>query len=173
MLDPVHVAFKKGWQKDYNSTKRGHSGRVTDADMQRAVDKAVADSGDIFAKAFTAAGYPVVTAPGPGVLRVSTALVNISISAPDIPTAGRSSVYSSEAGSATLVVEARDSTTGALLGAAMDARLVGDNSIMMRRTTVSNRADFQRVVSDWARISARGLGELKAASPVNAAGQHT
>jgi hypothetical protein len=168
MLDPVHIAFRKDWQKDYNSTKRGHSGRVTDADMQRAVDKAAAEYRDIFAKAFTAAGYQVVTTPGPGVLRVSTGLVNVSVTAPDIQTAGRSSTYAGEAGQATLVVEARDSTTGALLGAAIDARLAGDNAIMMRRSTVSNRADFQRLVGDWARISARGLSELKSSSPVAA-----
>ena len=168
MLDPVHIAFRKDWQKDYNSTRRGHAGRVTDAEMQRAVDKAAADSHDIFAKAFNGGGFPVVTAAGPGVLRVSTGLVNIQVTAPDIQTAGRSSTYASEAGQATLVVEARDSRTGELLGAAIDARLAGDNSIMMRRTTVSNRADFQRLVSDWAKISVNGLSELRSSSPVRA-----
>jgi hypothetical protein len=171
MIDPTHVAFKKDWKRDYNSTKRGHAGRVTDADMQRAVDRAVGESSNIFAQAFTKGGYAVVTSPGPGVLRVSTALVNITVTAPDIQTAGRSSTFAGEAGQATLVVEARDSVSGELLGAAIDARLAGDNSIGMRRTTVSNRADFQRLIGDWARISVNGLGELKSTSPVNAQGQ--
>jgi hypothetical protein len=36
----------------------------------------------------------------------------------------------------------------------------------MRRNSVTNRADFRRLVDDWAKISVRGLNELKASSPV-------
>jgi hypothetical protein len=167
MLDPTHVAFRKNWQRNYNSSKRGASGRISESDMQNAVDRAVKSATGIFEKAFADGGYQVVTEPGPDVLRVSTALVNISVSAPDRPTAGRSSTYSGEAGQATLVVEARDSASGALLGRAIDARLAGDREIMMRRTTVSNRADFENLIRDWAKISVNGLTELKASSPIN------
>jgi hypothetical protein len=166
MLDPTEVAFAKDWQRDYNRMKRGASGRISDADMTRAVNDAVGNASDIFAKAFTAGGYAVVTTPGPDVLRVRTGLVNIHVNAPDTRSAGRTSTYSDTTGSATLVVEARNSTTGAVLGRAVDARLAGDNTIMMRRTSVSNRADFQRLVTDWAKISVRGLGELKRLSPI-------
>ena len=134
--------------------------------MQKAVDQAVQSANDIFTKAFTDGGYQVVTTPGPDVLRVSTGLVNIRVTSPDVNTAGRSSSYSGEAGQATLVVEARDSQSGALLGRAMDARLAGDSSIMMRRTTVSNRSDFRNLVKDWAKISVSGLAELKTLSPI-------
>jgi len=166
ILDPTHVAFAKNWQREFNSTRRGSSGRVTDADMQRIVDQAIQESGDIFTRAFTDGGYQVVTTPGPDVLRVSTGLVNIRITSPDINRSGRSASYSGSAGQATLIVEARDSQTGAVLGRAFDARLAGDTAIMMRRTTVSNRNDFRNLVRDWARISVRGLTELKTMSPI-------
>jgi hypothetical protein len=165
ILDPTVVTFDKKWQKEQNSRSKGTSGRITDADMQKAIDKAVQSSSDIFAKAFAKGGYPVVTTPGPHVLKVSTAIANIRVTSPDVMTAGRSSSYASTAGQAHLVVEARDSTTGAILGRAIDARLAGDNSIMMRRTSVSNRADFEHLIADWARISVRGLNDLKASSP--------
>jgi Protein of unknown function (DUF3313) len=169
ILDPTEVSFAKNWQRDYNS-KSGLSGRVSDADMQSAVDKAVQSSSAIFAKAFTDGGYTVVTTPGPNVLRVRPALVNIRVTSPDTRSAGRSSTYSSTAGQATLVIEARDSTSGAVLGRGIDAKLAGDSAIMMRRTSVSNRADFQRLVADWAKISVRELNDLKAASPIGTNG---
>jgi hypothetical protein len=164
MLDKTEVAFREGWQRDYNSSTRAM--RVSDRDVQQIVDKGVAASSDIFAKAFSDGGWPVVTAAAPDVLRVRTGIVNIRVTAPDVMTAGRSSVYASEAGQATLIIDAWDSSTGTLLGRAYDSQLAGDNTIVMRRTSVSNRGDFRRLVQDWAKISVRGLNTLKATSPV-------
>jgi hypothetical protein len=167
MIDPTEVAFRKNWARDYNTTASGPSRRVSDADVQKATQQGAAAATDIFAAAFTKAGYPVVQAPGPDVLRVRTAVLNIEVRAPDIPTAGRSRSFANEAGEATLVVEARDSETGALIGRAADRRLAGDTTILSR-TTVSNRSDFRNLVQAWANDSARGLAELKALSPINA-----
>ena len=163
MLDPTEVAFQKNWRRDYNSTAPGR--RISDQELQNAISKGVSAASDIFAEAWTKGGYQVVTAPGPDVLRVTTGVVNIDVNAPDRPSAGRSYSFSSEAGSATLFLEARDSMTVAILGRAVDRRIVGDNSIAWR-TSVSNRADFRDMVKTWANASVRGLGELKSLSPV-------
>jgi hypothetical protein len=80
--------------------------------------------------------------------------------------AARTRSFSSEAGSATLFIEARDSTTGALLGRAVDQQIVGDNGALWR-TSVSNRGDFRDVVQTWANQSVRGMAELKALSPIH------
>jgi hypothetical protein len=167
LLDPTQVAFEKDWKRDYNNTTaRGLSGRISDSDIEDAVTRASKAATDVFAKAFAAGGYPIAAAPADGVLRVSTALVNVRVSAPEKMTAGRSRTYSGEAGSATLVVEARDSVTGALLGRAVDSRLAGDtSSMMMPRSTVSNRSDFRQLVERWAKQSVDGLNELKRLSP--------
>ena len=165
MLAPTELAFQKDWRRDYNSATRSLSGRVSDRDIQEALTKGVAAANDIFADAWTKAGYTVVSEPGPDVLRVNTGIVNIRVSAPDQPVAGRSYNFAGEAGSATLFVEARDSTTGALLGRAIDQRIAGDNSAAWR-TSSSNRADFRAMVERWADVSVRGIGELKALSPV-------
>jgi hypothetical protein len=82
-------------------------------------------------------------------------------------TAGRSSTYSGEAGQATLVIEARDSVSGALLGRAVDTQVAGDSSIFINRTRVSNRADFRALAKNWAKNTVRGLQELKERSPIS------
>ncbi|HEY4029927.1 MAG TPA: DUF3313 family protein, partial [Caulobacteraceae bacterium] len=118
MLDPTEVAFHKDYVRDQNTSRRGLSNRISDSDVQKAVEQGKTAANDIFAKAFTDGGYTVVQAPGPDVLRVRTGLLNISVTAPDVMTAGRSRTFANEAGQATLVVEVRDSITGELLGRA-------------------------------------------------------
>ena len=166
MIDPTEVAFQKNWQRDYNRTSRSLSGRVSDREVQDALTKGVKAATEIFTDAWTKGGYAVVDAPGPDVLRVKTGVLNISLTAPDTQTAGISHTFSEEAGQATLVVEARDSMTGALLGRAIDQKIVGD-SMVAWRTSSSNRSDFRYQVEQWASAGVRGMSELKALSPIN------
>lgn len=165
MIEPTEVAFAKDWQRDYNRSTRSLSSRVSDKDVQDTISQAVRAADGIFANAWTKGGYGVVNAPGPDVMRVKTGVVNVWVTAPDQPTAGRSYSFSQEAGHATLFVEARDSMTGALLGRAVDQRIVGDNFTTWR-TSVSNRGDFREQVEQWAEVSVRGMSELKALSPI-------
>ena len=165
LIEPTEVAFAKNWQRDYNRTTRSLSSRISDSDVEQAISEGVKAAKDIFTQAWTKGGYGVVTAPGPDVLRVKTGVVNISVNAPDTMSPGRSYSFAPEAGRATLFVEARDSLTGALLGRAVDQRIVGDNNAAWR-TSASNRGDLRDQVQQWADISVRGMSELKALSPV-------
>lgn len=168
MFDPTEVALKKNWRRDYNNSSRDISRNISDADVQKGFDRIRTGFAEVFAKAYTDAGYQVVTAPGPDVLRVRTGVLNLSINAPDTMSAGRVKTYSREAGSATLVLEARDSVSGALLGRAVDARLAGNNTMFLRNRATNN-ADFSRLFRNWATESVAGLAELKALSPVDVA----
>ncbi len=163
-LDPTEIAFRKNWKRDYNDTKMGLSGRVTDSDINRVITEGGKAATELFAEAFTQGGYPVVSAPGSDVLRVRTAIVNLSISAPDIATPGRSRTFAQEAGSASLIVEVRDSLTGALLGRAVDHRLAGDTGSWYRNS-VTNKADFRLLVKTWAKNAVLGLNTLKTMPP--------
>jgi hypothetical protein len=169
MIDPVEVAFEKNWLRDWNNQSRSLSTRFSAKDVEKAVKESAEKATDIFEKAYTDGGYPVVTAPGPDVLRLRIAVININVVAPEPPMAGRSRSYSEEAGSATLVVEARDSETGAILGRAVDSQVAGDTLAMMR-TSMSNRTDFRILAQKWSKNSVQGLDELKRMSPINAAG---
>lgn len=170
MFDTPEVAFKKNWQRDYNSNVVGTDRRISDQDAQKILDAARTGLVDVFSKAYTAGGYQVVTSPGPDVLRLKTSVVNLDVVAPDTLTAGRSRTFSREAGSATLVVEARDSQTGALMGVAVDTRDIGD-SMPYVRNSVTNRSDFSQAFQHWAKIGLDGLNELKQLSPYQLAAE--
>ena len=165
MIEPTEVAFHKDWRKDYNSTRRDLSGKVSESEVQRAVAKGIEAATDIFTQEWQKSGYAIATAPGPDVLIVRTGILNISVTSPDRPSSVRSFGFANEAGRATLMVEVRDSLTGALLGRAVDQEIAGDNTVGWR-TSVSNRSDFRDLVAQWARISVKGMSQLKALSPV-------
>jgi len=169
MFDPPEVAFEKNWQRDFNRSTMSLAGRIDDADVRAAVDEAKKSVSKIFPERFTQEGYQVANAPGPDVLRVSLGILDLEVAAPDRSLPGRSRTYSVDAGEATFVVEVRDSLTNQLLGRALDRREAGEGPTF-RRTYSSNIGDFEALFDNWARISARGLNELKAASPVNTDG---
>ena len=77
MLDPIDVSFRKNWLSLVNETTPDLDRKVTDADVQRALSRARTDANASFAKAFRAAGYEIVTAPGADVLRVTPAVVEV------------------------------------------------------------------------------------------------
>jgi hypothetical protein len=166
-IDTPEVAFQKDWLRDYNRSSMSLGNRMSEADAAKILERARTGFEEIFTKAYAEAGYQVVTTPGPDVLRLRTGVVNLRISAPEQMTAGRSISFAADAGQATLVLEARDSMSGALLGRALDSRLAGD-STRGRRTSISNISDFSLLFEQWAKISARGLAELKALSPIGA-----
>jgi hypothetical protein len=103
------------------------------------------------------------------VLRLSLAIIDLEVDAPDQNVPGISRTYSVDAGEATFAIEARDSITGQLLGRAVDRREAGEGPTY-RRTYSSNIADFEALFDTWARIAARGLTELKSVSPVDTDG---
>lgn len=166
MVDPTQVAFSKDWMKSVNDQKRDLSRKVTDADAARILESARANFDDVFREAFGKAGYEVVSAPGPEVMRVATGVVNLYLNAPDTMASGRSRSYTTNAGEATLVIEVRDSMTGALLGRVIDRRETRSSARLQLATSVSNTSDFRMLFRSWADIATKGLEELKAHSPV-------
>lgn len=164
MLDPTEVAFEKDWIRNYNADSMGLSQRISDSDAKKLIAEVRAGFEETFRKAYAEAGYEIVAEPAPDVLRLRTAVVNLSIAAPD-RNIGRSRTYSREAGGATVIVELRDSTSGALLGRAVDGRAAGDSARYLRNS-VTNRSDFLQMFRIWAKSSLEGLAELKGQSPV-------
>lgn len=165
MVDPTEVAFRKDWLKEMNQPGVSLSRHVTQDDVAKILEAARSNFDDIFHEAFQKAGYQIVTAPGPDVLRVRTGVLNLYVNAPDIQAPGRSRTFTANAGEATLVIEVRDSSTSALLGRVVDRRATRDTGMQMA-TSVSNVSDFRALFQRWAGITVKGLEELKAQSPV-------
>jgi hypothetical protein len=162
-LDDPEVAFHPNWMRDANRS-RSAGRRVSEADAARIRETVGANTIDIFTRAFTDAGFEVVTRDGPDVLRVSTGLVNLTVNAPDTMSAGRSRTYTTNAGQATLVLEARESETNALLARVVDRRET--RTMFGPANRVTNSADFRALATTWARIAASRLERLREISPV-------
>lgn len=162
MLDEPEVAFRNNWQRKMNSG-RGQP-RVTDAQAAEILALVSTNTTSIFAQAFERAGYTVVDKPGPDVLRLRIGVVDLVVNAPDTMTAGRTRSFTANAGEATLILEARDSLTRALLASIADRRTTQGSG--GQATRISNTAEFRQLASVWARIAANGVVALKEASPV-------
>ena len=165
MIDPTQVAFQKDWQKRINDSRR-LSDRVDDEQAQKILAAARANFDDVFVEAFTKAGYTIVKEPAADVLRISTAVINLYLNAPDTMSAGRSYSFTAEAGEATLVLEVRDSLTNALMGRVLDRRETQGGAGMQMTTNVTNQVEFRALFRQWASTAAKGLDELKVHSPV-------
>jgi hypothetical protein len=166
MIDPVEVAFKKDWAKNYNRESATLSQRLTQEDIERIAKAARDGFTEVFNEAYQKAGLEVVTAPGPDVLRVRPGVVDLYVAAPDNMSSGRSRTYTMESGQATLFVELRDSTTGALLGRALDQRATRNTGRVQISNSVTNLSDFKALFRQWAEISVKGFKDLRALSPV-------
>lgn len=165
MIDDPEVAFDRNWVRNYNRSVSELSARISDEQAQGLLEQASDGLSSVFAGAFGSAGYEVVATPGPDVLRIKTELVNLQIDAPDTNRIGRSQTYARQAGQARLIVEARDSTSGALLGRAVDARRIGDRGMITVRNSVSNRSDFSVAFRRWAQLTVEGFEALKVRTP--------
>lgn len=170
MLDQPEVAFHKNWLRDYNNSV-STSDRISDEEALEILAEMQTGLQDAFLKAYTDAGYEVVTTPGPDVLRLRTQMIKVWVVAPDTMSAGRKRTYAKEAGTATLVVEARDAMSGELLARGLDKRTIGETGHITRRSRVTNKSDFQQVFTRWAKASVVALGALRAMKPINAEGE--
>ncbi len=166
MMDPVEVAFEKNWARDYNRDAATLSQRLDQGDLDRITKGARDAFTKVFTEEYGKAGLELVTAPGPDVLRLRPGVVDLYVVAPDTMTSGRSRTYTMESGHATLFLEARDSTTGALLGRALDKRETRNTGRVQLSNSVTNLSDFEALFRQWAGISIKGFEELREMSPV-------
>lgn len=142
-LAPARVEFERGWLKRINET-RDVSRRISQDDVQRIAGDAATRLDAAVAAAFAAQGYEVVTAPGPGVLRVSPYVTDLFVNAPDVPAPGIQRGYTySDAGTATVHLDAHDAQSGTLLARVVDRNTATEVGRLDRATSVSNLFWFE------------------------------
>jgi len=154
-LDPIEVEFDKNWKP--NESERSPSRRLTNSDLEKIKKTLAEEFNKVFTEELTKNGYPVVSEDGDDVLRVSAAIINLYITAPDKMSAGRSRTYTTNAGHMTLVAELRDSVTGKLMARAVDSVQARDTGTFMITTSVTNLASARTALSKWARVLREGL----------------
>ena len=164
---PCQVAFRKNWQRDYNSAHRSSSQQVKQRDM----DRIKTDLGEECTTFFTNAlseepAYDLVTEwqQGEEVLLVFPNIVNLDITSPDLNSPSMSRSYSASAGSMTMYLELIDAETSEVLVRAYD-RKADHETFVNYANRITNRAAADRMLKDWAtRLRAAMDQTLRASS---------
>jgi len=164
-IDPVEVSFARNW--DPNRGGRSQLGRLN-ADDMAAIQSGLADMfREIFRAELERGGYQLVDVAGPDTLRVSAAIIDLYITAPDTMASGRTRMYTVNSGRMTLVAELRDSMTGEILARAVDARSARSSGQWTVANRVTNTTDARRAMGIWARALREGLDEMNGRATAN------
>ena len=154
----AYVAFKKNWQRN---TKVGGR-RVSNKDMEKIKVEAAELLHESFKKELDeVGGYKFVDKAGDKVVILRPALIDLDITAPDIPVAGRVTNYVASAGAATLFLELYDSVSGEILARLVDRRNMQDYGHARWASSVSNRADAARMFRRWGTLLRQGMDEQR------------
>lgn len=111
--------------------------------------------------------FALTDEPGPDVLLIEGQLLDVvSFVPPD--RVGRSDVFLSQVGQATLVLELRDSESNAILARLADRRAAeAVGTRMTRSNPASNRAEVQRAVRVWATLLRERLDQTPSLTPAD------
>ncbi len=107
--------------------------------------------------------YELVTQPGPDVLLLVGAVIDVvSNIPPDVESArfGRGGVYLTSVGDATLVIELRDSESGEILARAADRR-AAESPFAFEVNNVTAWTEVRRLASYWASLLSKRLEEIE------------
>ena len=154
---PIDVSFHKDW----NPTAPGSRRRLTTDEQLRIRSGVAKIVYDTFVTELGRGGYSVVMEPGPDVLGVRAQIINLYVTAPDVPTSGRVRTYTVSAGQMTLIAELFDSETGEVFAQVGDRRVARGTGNFTLSSSVSNSAEAQRAASSWARILRTALDNAK------------
>ncbi len=156
-----YVEFEKDWQKDYNSSRMGLEGRVSDDDVERMKARLAAEFKKVFVDELqNKGGYQVVDVAAPDVLLLRPALLNVEVNAPDLMTAGIGATVARSAGQMTLYLELWDPTTKTLLARIEDAQ-ADDQAFAQVMSRATNAAAADRILKDWAEELRKRLDTVK------------
>lgn len=155
------VQFRKNWERDYNMNELGLDGRVTDKEAADIQANLAAEFKKVFTEVLTKGGHEIVDETGDDVLLLRPAIINLDVTAPDIPTAGISTTYVASAGQMTLYMEMYDSATNTLISRVVDPEAGGTGGIAMAANRVTNRAEADQILNRWAKLLNGHLATMK------------
>lgn len=162
-LQDATVAFKKNWQRDQNRSSANRF-KVKTKDMERILADTATLFREVFTKELLDGGYVLAEEAGDDVLLVKPAIVDLDVTAPDIPQPTRNMSFSESAGEMTLSLELYDSITGDKIAKATDRKRDAFRGYVEWRTSVNNRAVARRMMESWAKALRSALDEAKSAT---------
>ena len=155
---PKKSAGETIWQRNTKVAGR----RVSNKDMEKIKVEAAELLHESFKKELDeVVGYKFVDESGDKVMILRPALIDLEITAPDIPVAGRVTNYVASAGAATIFLELYDSVSGEILARIVDRRRMQDYGVARWANSVTNRADAARMFKRWASLLRQGMDEQR------------
>jgi len=162
VLDPVAVELSSDWMKQQHGNNyriQPTYPRYKDAgQVTRETAESVSAS---LARAFRAAGFEIVEAPGPGVMRVTAKVNELYINAPDIVSPGYARNITRDAGEATLSLEARDAVDGKMLARLRHHAIARETPRANLASDPANTLWMDTLFSRWAQSCATELSAPK------------
>jgi len=155
MLQGAGIEYRPGGEsgRTYMARSRGGPYEVTEEQKAR-FEQVVSEA---FRKEMARSErFEIVEQPGPDVLLIRGAMLDVVSYVPPDDVGGRVDVYLSSVGEATLVLEIRDSITNAIMARAID-RDAAESSMMFQSNRVTNASEVRRLVQGWARALREGL----------------
>ena len=149
---PCEVAFRKNWQRDYNSSHRSSGQQIKERDIDRIKRELGEECTTFFTDALSEEpSYNLVTEwqQGQDVLLVRPNIVNLNITSPDVSSPSMARSYSASAGSMTLYLELIDAETSEVLVRAYDSKADPD-SFVNYANKITNRQAADRMLKKWA-----------------------
>ena len=148
LIDTVRAEVRGDWQKNLNYS-RNVSRWVGPDDVKRMAADAASNLESVLAQTYKARGYEIAAAPEPGVLRLSASISDLYVNAPERYSPWTVKTFTRDAGQATLVLEARDAVTGALLARVVHHGIAREISRINPASDVSNRFWFETLFKRW------------------------
>ncbi len=165
MLGQVDVAY----QRDPGN-RRSSLGADATAGNYALTSQQMRNLKDVFHQSVVEAlteddGYELTTEPGPDVLRLDAALIDLIVSVPTQQTGVRENTFTRSFGMVTLVLDLRDSQSGEILARGADRRdptRERGSSGMVRVNMAFVRSDVKRMFDEWANLLREGLDGFRA-----------
>ncbi len=159
MLLDAYVAFAKNWKRDHNREEVGLGNLVSDKDMEKIKTEVASEFKKVFVKELQNGGYEVVTQTGQDVMLLRPAIINLTITAPDLNTAGMGQTFVRSAGTLTLYAELYDSVTSDKFAEVIDTQEAGNYGFGRAANRVSNKAALDQTLKHWADLLRKRLDE--------------
>lgn len=165
-LAQCEVNFRKNWLRDQQRDSRTLSSRVRQEDADRIRQRIASACDEHFRAALERApAHALVEAApnGEDVLILRPSIVNLDIHAPDVQGAGRTRSFTTSAGEMTLNLELVDALTGEVQGRVVDRRRGVEHSQLQWTSSVTNRAEFERILRRWADVLRDSVDRVRGA----------
>lgn len=159
MLHGVGVEYRPGGESGRTALSRSRGGPYEVTAEQKAAFVSIMAE-EFLGELGKSEHFTIVSEPGPEVLLIRGALLDVVSYVPPEPIGARNAVYLTRVAEATLVLELRDSITEAIFARAVDRRAAEDAIGFQESTRINNAAEIRRLARVWAKMLRERLDDF-------------